>query len=473
MSAARLLPGEGYRRLGREVSVEQVRLGMLMDRPVYRFATEEHGWITVAADDGSVLPELDAGTAASIAQRFIGSGERIEYRGLWREPDQWTIYFSWAPYLQSRPFSAFHKFAMGDAAGTEVSVLAGTGDVTQVTTRAQRHWGQLRALLHRIKPKPQPPRHAAVWAEIVIWRSGVGTVLCLSGLVLGLYFLRWRRAPGVSASRYRGMLRWHHYLGLAFGVVACTWVFSGLLSMDPWDWSAVEDSPLDAQERLRGGPLELDAFVLAPAAAEAACDRALSTKEIRLVQWLGEPYYLCVESPERTALISARRGGGQPFARLSTDTIAAGVSALMPQQSVTSVDLLADYDGYYHPGWEEKTVDDGAKRLPVVRIDFADPRRTVVYIDPQSAAAVGTYDTSSRRLRWLFNGLHSLDFPALYGSRPLWDVAMLAFMLGGLLLCGTGVWVGAKWLARTARPSCGREGRSSGRVTERRPAGYP
>ena len=34
--------------------------------------------------------------------------------------------------------------------------------------------------------------------------------------------------------------------------------------------------------------------------------------------------------------------------------------------------------------------------------------------------------------RWLYHGLHSLDFPLLYYRRPLWDIVMIVLSLGGL-----------------------------------------
>jgi hypothetical protein len=39
--------------------------------------------------------------------------------------------------------------------------------------------------------------------------------------------------------------------------------------------------------------------------------------------------------------------------------------------------------------------------------------------------------------RWLYHGLHSLDFPWLYDHRPLWDIVVISFMLGGTALCVT------------------------------------
>jgi hypothetical protein len=40
----------------------------------------------------------------------------------------------------------------------------------------------------------------------------------------------------------------------------------------------------------------------------------------------------------------------------------------------------------------------------------------------------------TRLNRWLYHGLHSLDFPFLYYRRPLWDIIVIALSLGGLAL---------------------------------------
>ena len=52
--------------------------------------------------------------------------------------------------------------------------------------------------------------------------------------------------------------------------------------------------------------------------------------------------------------------------------------------------------------------------------------------------------------RWLYNGLHSLDFSFWYDRRPLWDVGMIAPCLGGLASSGIGLLMGVKRLRRTA-----------------------
>ena len=66
-----------------------------------------------------------------------------------------------------------------------------------------------------------------------------------------------------------------------------------------------------------------------------------------------------------------------------------------------------------------------------------DAEHTRYYIDPKTAEVVGSYSSRTWMSRWLYHGLHSLDFPWLYSYRPLWDIVMITFMLGGTALCMT------------------------------------
>ena len=449
-AGVRLTPAEAYARAGLDAYVEHVRLGMLLGRPTYFFITNE-GWFAVGADDGARRPAVDAAAAQRIAREFLGRDDEPRYEGLHELPDQWTIYASWAPYLPSHDFRAFQRLVFDD--GTEVSVLAATGDVTQVTTRSDRVWGYLGAFIHWIYPTTFRTQHAEAWDRLIVWLSSFGTLVCVSGIVVGIWSFRWRREPGVAGSPFRGWLKWHHWIGLIFGALAGTWVFSGLMSMDPFSWSTSDVSPNGTHsEVMAGGALDLAAFSGSPAQAGAACRAQLDVKEIRLVQLRGVPYYLCAETPFRSGLIAAAAGAnGAVVARFPEGLLLEAARDIMPGVEVRASALLDGYDAYYYPGWEDKLINDGAKRLPVLRIAFNDAARTLVYVDPHSGAPVAAYDVSGRRLRWLYHGLHSLDFGWLYGARPLWDLLVLPLMIGGIAMSVTGTWLGWKWLKRKVR----------------------
>lgn len=64
---------------------------------------------------------------------------------------------------------------------------------------------------------------------------------------------------------------------------------------------------------------------------------------------------------------------------------------------------------------------------------------------------VSVMDNSRRMYRWLFNGLHSLDFPGLVDHRPLWDVLMRSFLMLGAIFSMTGVVLGWRRMLRSSR----------------------
>ena len=56
----------------------------------------------------------------------------------------------------------------------------------------------------------------------------------------------------------------------------------------------------------------------------------------------------------------------------------------------------------------------------------------------------------------MYHALHSLDFPWLYNYRPLWDIVVITFMLGGTALCVTSLVLAWRVLGRTLATRPGR-----------------
>ena len=103
---------------------------------------------------------------------------------------------------------------------------------------------------------------------------------------------------------------------------------------------------------------------------------------------------------------------------------------LKPGARVDRLDWLDEYDAYYYDR-------EGGLTLPVLRVRYADAKATWYYVDPVRGAAVRREERLTRLNRWLYHGLHSFDFPFLYDRRPLWDVVVIVFSLGGLVLSTT------------------------------------
>jgi hypothetical protein len=270
---------------------------MWQGRPVYRFARGAE-WRVVYADTGAPLGEVAADAAVAAVRAFVPEhAGTIRYEARLDDSDQWTL----SSVIRAQ--MPLHRVALGDADGTSLYLSARTGDVVMKTDAPGRFWGYAGAVLHWVYFTPLR-RRVDLWDAFIVYGSLVGCVMCVSGLVAGLW--RWSRAPryrlrgasGPSRSPYAGMMKWHHYGGLIFGVITFTWILSGMLSMNPWDWSP-GSSPTRAQRAaLAGGPLDLDRLE-AGALRQAAqvLTGALAAREVEVVQFDGAPYLAAYRPP--------------------------------------------------------------------------------------------------------------------------------------------------------------------------------
>ncbi len=443
LSKAAVDPADAARMLPRPP--DRLRVGMLAGRPVYRFHCGP-SWTTIFADTGKRLTRLDAIDAVAAARTFEpGAATILNYDGRVTDPDQWT--------LQIRGLLPAQRVALNDRAATHLYVAEQTGEVVLRTTRQGRVWGYLGAVVHWIYFTPIR-RHSDAWVQLIIWTSIAGCLTCLLGLVWGV----WRYSPGSrfrlrrthQHSPYAGMMRWHHYAGLLFGVVTFTWVFSGLLSMNPWDWSPDTSASLQQRRAMSGGSLAIDQLNLAALrAVEERLTAAFPVKEIELLQFRGELYGEAYRAPTADALrgiglgdpaaVLAARAGTEhrvvsvahPERELEgtfdeTSLVAAARDA-MPNVEVKDITWLGRYDAYYYDR-------NGALPLPVLRVRYSDAVSTWLYLDPRRGEIVRKEERLTRINRWLYHGLHSLDFPWLYQRRPLWDLVVIVLSAGGVVV---------------------------------------
>src|SRR5262249_42242651 len=182
-------------------------------------------------------------------------------------------------------------------------------------------------------------------------------------------------------------MRWHHYAGLIAGVTTVTWVFSGLLSMDPWDWHPSTAPTRPQRDAVSGGPLRPG-----PLTADRI-RRALGTmtaaRDVEVVQFRGEPFLAA-----SGALVSLAGPASTAIPRFPDAAMEDAARAAMPGVAVDDVTRLDAYDDYYY----DRT---GDLPLPVVRVRFADPPRTWLYLDPARGVIVRKEERLTRINRWL------------------------------------------------------------------------
>jgi hypothetical protein len=422
-ATVRLAPQEAYAAIGEGPLPTPIRLNSFDGRPVYRFGNEGIVYADTGREQNDITPALMLRVAAAWTGQPAGAA-RVESVG---DVDQWTVggVFREAPLW---------KYSWAD--GQQVYVSENTGEVVQYTTTASRLGAYVGAIPHWLYFTPLR-RHGLEWSRVVIWSSGIGTVAALLGLVIGLWMYspskRYRNAGVATSIPYRGQKRWHTVFGLLFGLGAVTWAFSGLLSMDPFP------SPSGGAAGGRRGagagaiPQALRGRVDTAAYASKHPREALAqlsprrVKELEFSAFDGQPIYLATLAGGGTYIVPMN---GEPHDSFDPQQIITLVTKTTGRGGLADIRVLDQYDAYYLDRHRERP-------LPVVLARLNDAADTRFYINPKTARVVGTYSSRSWVNRWLYHGLHSLDFPWLYNYRPLWDIVVITFMLGGTALCVT------------------------------------
>lgn len=430
LGAVRCPPAQAARVAGVE-SPEEMRLEQLLDRPLYRVDDA-----AVYADTCAPFDPLSDAQALDLAGRFAGAAQLQPVETL-QEVDQWTLFKASAlPLLRIRV----------EGSGEELYVSPRQGRVVQRTTRLSRalawlgaipHWFYLTALRN----------DGALWSGVVTGTSAVGVLVAALGLYVGLSTARRaRRAPRARWIPYPGPVRWHMMLGLVFGLTTLTWVFSGMMSMEPFEWTRADAVEVD-EVALQGGPIDPAAFRLPDEADLAALFGQRVVKALELTRIDGAPVlharWIEPDGAPGEGLLDVATLGWRT-APLGEAALLARLRAATGDAPVREATRLDHYDAYYSDR-------DGDLPLPVLRVRFGDPAATWVYLDVRTGALVWRNHRRTRAERWLFRGLHTMDLPGWYARRPLWDVVMILLLVGGFGVSVMGMRAGLHRTWRTAR----------------------
>lgn len=441
LEAARvkLGPEEAYRAAGFDDAPGAVRLSSFDGRPAYFFRVGR-GSAIVYADTGEqqdVFPqELNLRTAAT----WAGQPESAARLDTVEEPDQWTLLGGVRRQLP------LLKYTFPD--GQQVYLNEDTGEVVQHTTLSSRIYAHLGAIPHWLYYTPLRLQQD-LWTNVVVWSSGIATIAALLGMIVGI----WMWAPKQKKYRfdgqptgipYTGQKRLHTILGLTFGILTMTWAFSGMLSMDPFPVTSGgpvggrgeagkgKAAPAQRVQQALGGRFDLATFEgRHPQEVLAQLDSTFAVKELEWASFTGQPVFHAKNAAGDVRVLAATAAAAD---QLYAETVLRAVREAAGDENLAELRVLTQYDRYYLDRTRQRP-------LPVIYAKLNDANETRLYIDPNTARVVGRYanTTSAWVNRWLYHGLHSLDFPWLYNYRPAWDIVVLGLMLACTWLCWTSI----------------------------------
>jgi uncharacterized iron-regulated membrane protein len=392
--------------------------------PVMRLRPAARAGFVLDLQQGAVI-RIDAEAAREIAidaaPRIIGrptavvGAEEIQ-------SDQWTL-----GRLRER---SLYRIVFDDPEQTNIYVSGSNAQVVHWTTATKRFWSWLGAIPHWLY-FAELRSNVVLWTEIVIWTSVLGTFLTVLGLYLGITQFKAR----AKLSPYRGLMYWHHIVGLVFGVATLTFVVSGLISMNPWGFLE-DERPGGEQARLEGRRLKwgelrasLDVMRAKPEAASAV--------SLVTAPFAERLYWLATRQDGTVTRLDAE-GNIAPVSE--SDLLEAG-KRIAGDVEIAEQALIGEEDAYYFQQGERFV-------LPVYRVVLKDDERTRYYVDPRSGALLQRADATARWYRWLFNGFHRVDFTAWMRARPTWDIIVLTLMLGGLTSAVTGFYLAIRRIRR-------------------------
>ena len=422
--------------------IERLLLTSSAGRPVYLLKLEGASWRGMYADTGASVAQLTAEAAVAAAVDFHRAGhsnETVTGKHLKRlHMDQWSVSDGLHPY---RPL---HRVSIEDGMGTELYVSSLTGQVVRDTRRSERIWNWLGSNLHWIYPV-QLREHRGAWEQVIIVLSLAGLVSAITGSIIGLTRLRLRRRyRDGSCSPYQGMTRYHHVLGLLASVFLLTFLLSGLMSVGPWDVFESRSSFSEQRQRYQqqdGVARSAPAYSRAEDIRELIRqDAGFPVKEIAW-HWIAGRSHVSLHGSAQEVQHLLAPGETESLEQ----RIHGRIGNLIPGSSIRDWQQLDSYDLYYY------SHHDRHRPLPALRVEFDDPEATWFHVDLSTGQILERLTDRRRLERWIFNGLHTLDFTLLIDHRPAWDLVMISLCSGLFVFSVTSVVIAAQYLRRKTR----------------------
>lgn len=427
---------EALERTGKTNMPSNIKLSSIAGKPYYLFSYRSGPVIAIDAATGEKLASADKNLALASADAFYQGDKPAEYLGL-IERDAWT---------QSRGLDnerPLHAVRIHDEAERILYLSSHSGMVVRDATFTERSWGWLGAWLHWL----YPVRHLSWWAELVIYLSLAGTFTSLIGQYLGLK--RWRfskvykngsHSPYVSRFTY-----WHHIIGLVFGIFLIAWVFSGLMSMRPWN---LLSTPTSLETTNYHGDITAS-FTNPPATKDllkAFQNKGMSVSELEWVIVDNQAWVTAYVGSGHSQTLAMTQPN-QIFDTLPVNVLEKAVGNISTTHQANS-SWLTNYD-FYYVAREQQSMYGGQHRpLPIMRVKFDDTENTWYHINPFNGDILQVVTESQRANRWLFNLLHSWDWHVLLSRPWLREGLIILFSLGGFIISITGVVLGYRRLVR-------------------------
>lgn len=429
-----------------------VVLTTVRGEPVYvvRSGEQTGAW---SARSGQANEPVSGAQAREAAARFAGAPARGVAALV--DEDRWTHSRGLNPH---RPL---YRVEVGGVHPGSVYVSSRTGEVVLDAPLMQQRWNYVGAWLHWLyvlRMQPTDP----VWTWTVIVLSALCTMAAISGITVGIWRWRFRGRyrSGARTPYTEPWMRWHHLLGLMASAFVFTWIFSGLMSMNPLGMfssahAAMDEARYREQAALAdggaGGCAVLagtSTAVTTPTAVLGALSKeGFTPVEIQWRRVAGCVFAVAMDGTGDTRIVGGQDGRLQVARHVSEAWLRSAVPAMV-DAPLGAFRVLHAPDAYFYPRAPEAMNGALVRRFPVAAVDFEDAEATRVYVDLATGDPLLTLGRRERVGRWLFNFLHSWDLAPLLRLDATRLSGLLVLSLAGTALCATAMVIGWRRLRR-------------------------
>ena len=426
-TSKKILPPIAVFKLDTIKTIHRLRINAILNNIVYHIETASGKLISRYAKNGELI-NLNKNKALDIAKNATNL-ESLATVNILNEVDQWIPR---PKYIKHLPV---YKVEFNNKENTWVHISSLTGEVLNITTTHDRFWAWVGAIPHWIYFK-DIRIHSYFWKQLILWLAALGLLMTITGIITGLK--RYKKKPKAKFKRFKN--KWynlHYYFGLGFGLFICTWVFSGLMSMTPFNW--VPSSSLNQQDKnvWQGQNFTLKSISNKDWANFKEITSKSNFKEIHF-SLFNKNIFIEKFNQHTTENYCITSINYNP----TNDQYIAKVNNFNTKEKVTKLLVLNEYDSYYY---DQKNI----KTLPVIKI--ITNKGKYYYVNPKTNTVLLKSAKKNRTERWLYHGLHSLDFSFLSKNRPLWDIIMIFLLIGGTITCITATGLGIKFIKRKTK----------------------